>query len=82
MSSTHSVRDVCKRYGVSAHTVLSWIHAGELRALTVGKRLDAGKPRWRITEEALIAFELARTPTPPLPRAKRRKRQADVVEFY
>jgi excisionase family DNA binding protein len=79
---TLSVRDVCERYSVSEHTVLGWIRSGELRAINVGRRLGAKKPRWRITAEALEAFEILRTPTSPPPRPKRRKRPADVIEFY
>jgi excisionase family DNA binding protein len=82
MSSTLSVRDVCERYGVSEGTVLQWIRSGELRAVNVGRRLGAKKPRWRIPQTALEAFELARTATPPPPRTKRRKRPADVIQFY
>ena len=54
MSSTLSVRDLCERYGVSAHTVLNWIHNGELKAVNVGRRPGAKnragalhKQRWR-----------------------------------
>ncbi len=82
MGSTLSVRDICERYGVSEHTVLGWIRSGELRPVNVGRRLGTKKPRWRITQEALAAFELARTHTPPPPRTKRRKRPADVIQFY
>ena len=82
MSNTLSVRDLCERYAVTEHTVLGWIRTGELRAINVGRRLGAKKPRWRVTEEALTAWEQRRTPTPPLPRAKRRKRPAEVIEFY
>ena len=82
MSSTLSVRDLCERYGVGEHTVLGWINFGELRAINVGRKPGAKKPRWRITQEALEAFELARTATPPQPRAQRRKRPTDVIEFY
>jgi excisionase family DNA binding protein len=81
MSSTLSVRDVCERYSVSEHTVLGWIRAGELRAVNVGRRPGAKKPRWRVTQSALEAFEQLRTPTPP-PSRKRRQRLADVIEFY
>lgn len=77
-----SVRDLCKRYGVTEHTVLGWIRSGELRAVNVGRQPGARKPRWRISETALAEFELARTPTPSQPRAARRKRSADVVKFY
>jgi excisionase family DNA binding protein len=82
MASTLSVHDLCERYGVSEHTVLGWIRSGELRAVNVGRRPGGKKPRWRITAEALAAFELARTPTPSLPRTRRRKRPAGVIEFY
>ncbi len=82
MSSTLSVHDLCERYGVGEHTVLGWIASGELKAVNVGRRLAAKKPRWRITQEALAAFELARTHTPPPPRTKHRKRPADVIQFY
>jgi hypothetical protein len=76
------VQDVCERFDVGPHTVLGWIRSGELRAFHVGRRPNAKKPRWRITQEALEAFELARTHTPPPSRAKRRRRSADVIEFY
>jgi excisionase family DNA binding protein len=79
---TLTVKGIAERYCVSQHTVLSWLRSGELRGINVGRRLGAGKPRWRITQEALEAFELLRTPTPPLPRCKRRKRMPDVIEFY
>jgi excisionase family DNA binding protein len=81
MSSTLSVRDLCERYGVGEHTVLGWIASGELKAVNVGRRLGAKKPRWRITQQALDAFEVIRTPTPPAPRTRRRK-PAGVIEFY
>jgi excisionase family DNA binding protein len=82
MSSTLSVRDLTERYGVSQHTVLGWIRSGELRAVNVGRKLGAKKPRWRITHEALEAFEALRTPTPPAPRTRWKKRPVDVIEFY
>jgi excisionase family DNA binding protein len=80
---TLTVRDVCERYGVTEHTVLGWIRSGELRAVNVGRRLGAKKPRWRVTAEALSAFEALRTPTPPPPLGRRKKRaEAGVIEFY
>jgi len=79
---TLSVKDLCEHYGVGEHTVLGWINRGELRAINVGRRMDAKKPRWRVTQEALAAFEQLRTPTPPPPGAQRRKRPEGVIEFY
>jgi excisionase family DNA binding protein len=82
MSSTLSVHDLCERYSVSEHTVLAWINRGELRAINVGRSLGAKKPRWRVPQAALEAFELARTVTPPPPRMKRRNRPPEIIEFY
>jgi excisionase family DNA binding protein len=79
---TLSVKDLTQRYGVSEHTVLGWIGSGELRAVNVGRRPGAKKPRWRVTQEALEAFEQLRTPTPPLPRVRRRKQPEHVIAFY
>jgi len=78
----HNVKQVAEHYGVREHTVLSWIHSGELLAVNVGRTPGAKKPRWRITAESLAAFELIRTHNPPPPRTKRRRRQADVIAFY
>lgn len=79
---TYNVRDICNRYNVNEHTVLAWIHSGELKAVNVGVAPGKKKPRWRITEAALLAFEESRAATPPQPRSRRRRKQSDVVEFY
>lgn len=78
---TYSVQQVADRYGVSLHTVLAWIHRGELRAVNVSRKPGAKRPSWRITAGALGQFELARTPGPPAP-ARRRRRHPDVIAFY
>jgi transposase len=82
MPSTFSVHEVAERYDVSEHAVLGWVARGELRAINVARSPEAKKPRWRITQQALEAFEQARTRSPPPPRARRRKQPADVIEFY
>jgi excisionase family DNA binding protein len=82
MPPSLTVRQVAEHHAVSDRTVLAWIRAGELRAVNVTRRPGAGKPRWRITQEALAAFEQRRTPTPVAPQTRRRKRPADVIEFY
>jgi excisionase family DNA binding protein len=78
----YTVRDLCERYGVGAGTVLAWIASREMQAINISRRPGSKKPRWRITAEALEAFELRRTANPPAPRVRRRRRPADVVEFY
>jgi hypothetical protein len=52
-----------------------------LKAINVSRR-TGGRPKWRIKLEALEAFEQSRTPTPPTPKARRKNRPADVIEFY
>ena len=80
---TYSVHDMCERFGVGEHTVLGWIRSGELKAVNVGRRPGLKKPRWRITPEALAAFEQLRTPTATPPVTRRRKKSADTeVVFY
>jgi transposase len=78
---TYSVRDLCERFGVGEHTVLGWIRSGAVAAVDVSRK-PGGRPKWRVTQAALEAFERSRTPTPPAPRGRRKKRPADVVEFY
>jgi excisionase family DNA binding protein len=79
---TLTVKAVAERYAVSEHTVLGWVRSGELKAINVGRRLGAGRPRWRISEQALANFELLRTPTPPVPNSRRRSRMSEVIQFY
>jgi excisionase family DNA binding protein len=80
--ATFTIPDICDRFDVSEGTVLAWIHAGELRAINVGRTPGARKPRWRITRQALEDFEAARTATPAAPRPRRRRQREDVIEFY
>ncbi len=76
-----TVHEIELRFGVSEGTVLVWVRSGELKALNVGRDSGAKRPRWRVTQGAVDAFEASRTATPPEPRARRAK-PADVVEFY
>jgi excisionase family DNA binding protein len=78
-----TVSDLMARFGVNETTVLGWIHSGELKAVNVGRRAGLKRPRWRVSAEAVAAFEAARTATPtPTARATRRRRSNHVVEFY
>jgi transposase len=80
---TFSVKDLTKRFCVGEHTILGWIKRGELKAINVSRQ-RGGRPKWRITEEALAAFELSRMPAPPEPRVRRRKKNHDpnFVKIY
>lgn len=77
-----SVKDICQRFGVGEHTVLQWIRSGDLTAIDVSRN-RGGKPKWRITPEALAAFELSRMYSPPPKPTRRNKNQSmDVIKFY
>ena len=77
---THSTKDLRARYGVGEHTILNWIHNGVLRAIDIS-RVGSSRPKWRIRDEDLQAFELAREHVPPVPRKRRTKAKRERV-FY
>lgn len=83
MTKAFTVADLVERFSVGEHTVLGWIRSGELTAFDVSRN-PGGKPRWRISVEALASFELRRTSTPPQPSTTRRRRHKDphVIEFF
>jgi transposase len=73
---------IAKRYGVDPHKVLSWIKRGELHAIDVAGQ-TGGRPRYRISQEAIAQFE-ARRSAEPSPKITRVRRQRDqlVEEFF
>jgi hypothetical protein len=91
-----TVAELAKRWGIDPHNVLSFIHAGQLKAFNVAairaglsqsaKERREGKvsrPRWRISLEAIAEFEAARSSRPAArPRRKAgRRNQTEVVQF-
>jgi hypothetical protein len=86
MASTifYGLNDLAERYGTSTETISAWIRTGELMAVNIARRRGAHKPRWRVSAEAVAAFEAARSAVPVVPtRRPRRKRGGEaVVEFY
>ncbi|MCE9562877.1 MAG: helix-turn-helix domain-containing protein [Planctomycetes bacterium] len=78
-----TVEDLRQRFGVTEATILTWIHAGELKAINVGRHPGLKRPRWRVTQAALDAFEEARTPTAtPIKSRPRKRAVSGVIEFY
>ncbi len=65
---------LAERYGVSVDKITGWIRSGELVALNLAAAADGKRPRYKITEEAVSAFEAAREVTPPTAVAPRRKK--------
>ena len=72
---------VAERYRVAVDKVLAWIHSGQLRAVNVAARVG-GRPRWRIDESDLLAFEQRRVAVPTAPKPKRRPKQEAVTQYF
>jgi hypothetical protein len=75
------VKEVAARCQVDEHTVLTWIHNGDLRAINVAKVAAGERPRWFISEVDYESFLLGRSTFKP-PARTRRSKPAEVVEFY
>jgi excisionase family DNA binding protein len=71
MSKTFAPSEIAERYGVDHGKVLRWIDNGQLRAVNVATN-PGGRPRWRVPEEALAEFEVARTNSSPVKASRRR----------
>ena len=54
---------VAQTLGVNESKILGWIRNGELRGVNVAQNRN-GRPRWRVSQEALDAFLAARSPQP------------------
>lgn len=61
---------------VSVHKVLGWIKRGELRAIDLSDKHGSGRPRWKITQEAIAEFESRRQASAPHQKVRRRKKTA------
>lgn len=72
-----------KRLGIKPEKVLTWIRTGELRAIDISFNPGLGKPRYRISETDIIAFENRRASQPDSKSQRRQKKSAlNVVEFF
>jgi hypothetical protein len=61
-----------RRYGIGPHKVLSLIAAGVIRAIDC-RSPGSTRPRWRITQAAIEAFERSRASQPePMPTRPRK----------
>jgi hypothetical protein len=72
---------LAKRYRVSCDKIVRWILAGELAAMNLATT-TSGRPRYRITAEALAAFEARRAVLSPPPRRKRPAAPANFVRHF
>jgi hypothetical protein len=70
--------EVAERYRIDTDKVFAWIRTGELPAINIAQS-RGGRPRWRITPEALAAFEAARAAQPVIRQTRRRRRQPEAA---
>jgi len=71
---------VARRLAVKPERVIGWIRRGELRALNVGDGKQ--RPRYRVSEADLLAFEQRRAVVPPAKPSRRRRQSAEVIQFF
>ena len=69
---THSPPEVARRWRVKPERVITLIRSGKLQAFNIASE-GCIRPRYRITPEALVAFERSLAVVPPKPVARRRK---------
>ena len=79
----HTPPEVGRRYGIKSEKVILMIRAGLIRAIDVASP-GSRRPRFRIHETDLIAFEVSREVRPALKKSsrKRRPKKNDVIEFF
>lgn len=68
-----TVAEVAERLGINTTKVGKFISDGSLRAIDVSYNPRQGKPRWRVSVEALAEFETARSNSPAPPQKIHRK---------
>jgi hypothetical protein len=76
-----TVAELAARWRVGLDKIRTWIRRGDLVAVNVASNL-AGRPQWRVSAEALAAFEARRAGGPPPRPAKRRRKRSPQVDFY
>ena len=68
-------------WGIDVAKVLTWIKAGELRAINAATDRN-GRARYLIDQADISIFELSRAVQPPTPRIRRRRKDPSVIEFF
>jgi excisionase family DNA binding protein len=76
-SRTFTVREVADYFGVNASKVGKWIANGELKAVNIALSANGMRPRYRVTQASLDAFEAARSVCSPPCRAAASETPAD-----
>ena len=80
----YTPREVARQRRVRVSTIFGWIRRGELEAINHAPT-HLGKPRWKISPDALAAFDRARSSRSmiaPSPRRRGRGRGVPVIEYF
>ena len=84
MGSWYTPADIARERKLRVSKVLTWIRTGELEAINLAEK-RTGRPRWRISDEALAAFDAGRSNRAGVKLARRRhlkRRPQGVVQFF
>ena len=79
---SYTLKEVAEIEAVHEETALLWVRSGELTAHNASANPKSRKPRWRVTEDSLTAFRLARQNGTKEPTQPRRKRAAGPIKEY
>ena len=60
-AATKTPPQLAKLWKCKPHTILGFIHRGELEAFDISADANSGRPRWRIHRDAILAFERRRS---------------------
>ena len=71
--------ELAKQLRVTPERVRAWIERGELRAVNVG---DRSRARWRISADAVIAFEQGRAAIPAVKPTRKRRPPPEIIDFF
>lgn len=84
MSLLFTVAEVAKRLKKDRHHVLALIKSNRLAASDVSLNPGSGRPTWRISEEAILAYlaECAYQPPQPKVRRRRPKNASEVKKYF
>lgn len=72
---------VAERLGIDAARVRGWIMRGELAACDLSER-QGGRPRWRVSPDALDSFLRRRAAVAPAQPVRRRRATAAYTPKY
>lgn len=75
----HTPPQIAEGLGIDVHTVLAWIHSGQLVARKLGN--GRKRPRFRVAQSALDRFLKSREMTPPPPRRRQRRQKSVDVDY-